>query len=191
MADPFDIFNLWFKEACLLEASYPEAMCLSTVSKEGQPHSRQVLLKDYSEKGFVFFTNIQSQKGIDITHNARVSLNFYWKSLQKQVRIEGEAHAVKDQMADDYFATRPTESKLGAWASKQSSVLKKRKDLEDAIKMYADEFYHEGIPRPPHWSGYCVVPHRFEFWVEKPFRMHERVAFRKEEGRWLSFELYP
>lgn len=191
MADPFDIFGLWFKEACVNESTYPDAMCLSTVSKTGQPHSRYVLLKNYSPKGFVFFTHLHSQKGVDIAHNARVALNFYWKSLQKQVRIEGEAILVDDKMADEYFATRPTESKLGAWASKQSSVLKNRKDLDGAMKMYADEFYHEGIPRPPHWSGYCVVPHLFEFWVEKPFRLHERVIFKKEHGHWLSFDLYP
>ncbi|MBX9977695.1 MAG: pyridoxamine 5'-phosphate oxidase [Alphaproteobacteria bacterium] len=191
MTDPFDLFTLWFKEACLREESYPDAMCVSTVSKEGQPSSRQVLLKHYSHEGFVFFTNTQSRKGKDIADNPNVALNFYWKSIKRQIRIEGEAHRVSDALANEYFITRPGESKIGAWASKQSKILPSRDELDQAISFYAAEFQDEPITRPPHWSGYCIVPKLFEFWTELPFRLHDRTVFQKDSDGWQTFKLYP
>lgn len=190
-ANPLDLFTLWYREACAQEESYPEAMNLSTVSAEGKPSSRMVLMKDFSEEGITFYTNTQSRKGKEIGNNPFVALNFYWKSIKKQIRIEGKATPVDASTTDAYFQERLPESQLGAWASKQSEILSSMEEFEERISSYAEKFKNHIIPRPPHWSGYAVSLDTIEFWEEQPFRLHRRLVYKRLSDSWTTERIYP
>ena len=189
--NPFDLFREWFEEASKKEINDPNAMSLSTLSEDNKISSRIVLLKDFNENGFVFYTNFESKKGVSILSNPNVALNFYWKSLHKQIRIEGKALKVNDKEADEYFSSRPRGSKIGAWASNQSSELSSRKKLDENFSLYNEKFFEDNVPRPPHWSGFKVEPLLIEFWQEMPSRLHDRLEYKKENNKWLARKLFP
>ena len=190
-ADPLDLFNKWYQEAKANEINDPNAMNLATVGSDLRPSSRIVLLKSYSNSGFVFFTNLNSKKGITISYNSKVALNFHWKSINKQIRIEGIASLVSQKEADKYFDTRSEESRIGAWASKQSSELNSREELEKIFEEYKKKFKGRKIPRPIYWSGFNVNPKIIEFWQNKPYRLHDRVRFAMIKKKWVAKRLYP
>lgn len=189
--NPIELFNEWFEEAKKSESLLPEATCLATSSKSGFPSARMVLLKAVDERGFVFYTNLNSIKSQNLTENPLASLCFHWKSLRKQIRIEGEVEPVSEEEADAYFASRPRQSQIGAWASSQSSVMENSFDLEKAVARYAIEFGVGKIPRPEFWSGFRVKPSRIEFWQDKVFRLHDRYEFKKDTNEWIKNLLYP
>ena len=189
--DPFLLFEEWFEEAKLKEQNDPNAMNLSTISKDLKPSSRIVLLKSFDQDGFVFYTNLQSTKGISLLSNSNASLTFHWKSLLKQIRIEGKAHQVTNKEADDYFNSRPMESRIAAWASNQSSELSDRQELIDKFSLYKKKFQQNSITRPPHWTGFRVEPNLIEFWKDMPFRLHDRLEYKKINNKWISKKLYP
>ena len=189
--DPFVLFKKWFEEASKKEINDPNAMNLSTISKDLKPSSRMVLLKHYNKEGFIFYTNTKSKKGKSISNNPNVSLNFHWKSLLRQVRIEGKVSQVSNKEANDYYNTRPKESRIGAWASNQSEELKERKNLHEKIEFYRNQFREDIIKRPPHWTGFKVKPCLIEFWQHMPFRLHDRLEFMKINHQWISRKLYP
>tara|TARA_B100001105_G_scaffold160813_1_gene129394 strand:- start:102 stop:707 length:606 start_codon:yes stop_codon:yes gene_type:complete len=189
--DPIVLFGKWFEEAKQKEVKDPNAMNLATTSNNLKPSSRIVLLKSFDEKGFVFYTNSKSKKGNSIISNPHVALNFYWKSLFRQIRIEGMAKQVSENEADTYFNSRPKESKIGAWASKQSSNLKNRKELENKFAEYSQKYKNKIIPRPTYWTGFRVEPSLIEFWQDMPFRLHDRVEYKKSGKNWLTKRLYP
>jgi len=190
-SDPLKLFEKWFMEAIKSEASDPNAMNLATISKNFKPSSRIVLLKNFDKKGFVFYTNLKSRKGISILANSSVVLNFYWKSLFRQIRIEGKAKVVSNKDADEYFNSRPRESKISAWASNQSSRLKSRKELQDKFDFYKNKFKNKEISRPSNWKGFRVNPKTIEFWQKNPFRLHDRVEYTKKGKIWSKIRLYP
>jgi len=190
-ANPFDLFNKWYKEATINEINNPNAMNLATVSKDLHPSSRMMLLKSHSTSGFIFYTNLNSRKGITINDNSKVALNFHWKSILKQIRIEGIAKLVDANIADNYFDSRSEESRIGAWASSQSSELSSREELENKVNEYKKSFQGKKIPRPENWSGFIVEPELIEFWQQMPFRLHDRVEFVLSEDKWISKRLYP
>jgi len=189
--NPFSLFKEWFDEAKKNEINDANAMNLSTISKSNFPSSRMVLLKGFDDRGFVFYTNINSKKGKDIINNPNVSLNFHWKSITKQVRIEGKAVSVSDKEADEYFNSRPKESRIGAWASNQSSKMNNREDLIEKYSFYKGKFKEDKIPRPDYWSGFRVVPRLIEFWQDMPFRLHDRLEFIKINNKWETKKLFP
>ena len=189
--NPFSLFKEWFDEAQKNEINDANAMNLSTISKSNFPSSRMVLLKDFDDRGFVFYTNTNSKKGKDIINNPNVSLNFHWKSITKQVRIEGKAISVSDKEADEYFNSRPKESRIGAWASNQSSKMNNREDLIENYNFYKNKFKEGSIPRPDYWSGFRVVPILIEFWQDMPFRLHDRLEFIKINNKWETKKLFP
>jgi len=189
--DPINLFNSWFKEASISEINDPNAMNLSTISKDLKPSSRMVLLKDFSQNGFIFYTNLNSKKGESIIKNPNVALNFHWKSLLRQVRIEGKAKKILDEEADEYYESRTEDSKIGAWASNQSSELKSREELEKKVKYYKKKFENKKIIRPSFWTGYRVKPDLIEFWHDMPFRLHDRLEYKKINNVWISKKLYP
>ena len=166
-------------------------MNLSTISPELKPSSRMVLLKDFDSDGFIFYTNISSKKGNSILNNPNVALNFHWKSLLRQIRIEGIAHQVSDKIADEYFNSRHNESKIGAWASKQSKELIDRNILEKRFSYYKDNFKDKEILRPTFWTGFRVEPSLMEFWQDMPFRLHDRLEFKMIDNKWISKKLFP
>ena len=192
-SDPFGLFAEWLKDAEKSEPNDPNSMALATVDDEGLPNVRMVLMKDYSETGFVFYTNYESQKGQEIQSNMKAALLFHWKSLRRQVRVRGLVEKVSDAEADAYFNSRPRDSRIGAWASAQSRPLEGRFALEASVAMYAARYALGNVPRPPHWSGFRVKPLSIEFWHDRPFRLHDRVVFRREkpEGSWNKARLYP
>ena len=192
-SDPFDLFQDWFNEAQGCEAiEEPTAMTLATVDAHGMPWPRIVLLKDISEQGFTFYTNLESIKGKHLADNPRAGLCFYWEPIQKQVRIVGNVERVSDDDADAYFASRPRESQLGAWASKQSTPLASMNDLMTRVGEFAQQFADQDVPRPPFWSGYRLAPTVIEFWLRQPFRLHDRLEYtRDDQGVWGSENLYP
>jgi pyridoxamine 5'-phosphate oxidase len=191
MTDPLALFEQWFAEARASEINDPEAMALATADAAGQPSVRMVLLKGHGADGFVFYTNEQSAKGEQLEANPRAALLFHWKSLRRQVRIEGRVERVTSSEADAYFASRARDSQLGAWASDQSRPLDSRKTFEQRFEQVASRFEGQEVPRPPHWGGYRVIPVRIEFWSDRPHRLHERRLFTRTEGGWTEGLLYP
>ena len=190
--DPIALFREWLAEATQREPNDPTAMALATVGADGQPSVRMVLLKGVDERGFVFYTNLESQKGQELAANPRASLLFHWKSLRRQVRVEGEVGGVSEAEADAYFATRPRGAQIGAWASRQSHPLEGRFALERRVAEYTAKFGLGTIPRPKFWSGYRVTPHRIEFWQDRPFRLHDRLVFmHADDDAWRTDKLYP
>jgi pyridoxamine 5'-phosphate oxidase len=192
MADPHSLFEEWFAKAKASEPNDPDAMALATAGADGHPHVRMVLLKEHGPDGFVFYTNEQSAKGDQLRENARAALLFHWKSLRRQVRVEGAVERVSSNEADAYFATRGRDSQLGAWASHQSRPLDTRETFENRFEEMNCRFDDEHVPRPPHWGGYRVIPERMEFWTDRPHRLHERRLFtRPADGDWIEGLLYP
>ncbi len=189
--DPFVRFGKVFDEAVAAGMANPNAMSLGSVSADGQPSARTVLLKDFDPRGFVFYTNFESRKGREILANPRVSLNFYWRELGKQVIILGQASRVDDAEADEYFATRPLGSQLGAWASQQSRPLESTAHLLKEVAKVEARFLGRKVERPPHWSGFRVAPHWIEFWVEGRFRLHERTVYEPDGDTWKHYRLNP
>jgi len=191
--DPLALFADWFEEAKRSEAADPNAMALSTVDADGLPDVRMVLMKGYDARGFVFYTNLESQKGRELAANPKAGLLFHWKSLTRQVRIRGPVERVTDEEADAYYATRPRGAQIGAWASRQSAPLEDRFALEKAVARFTAKYAIGAVPRPPHWSGFRVVPLVIEFWHDRPFRLHQRVEFRRAspDAPWTKVGLYP
>ena len=190
-ADPFELFDDWFAEARAKEPNDPEAMALATATADGRPSVRMVLLKGHGPGGFRFYTNLDSKKGGDIAANPHVALLFHWKSLRRQVRIEGVADSCDMAEADAYFAGRSRDSQLGAWASDQSRPLTDRKTFEARYDEMRERFEGMAVPRPPRWSGFTVVPDRIEFWSDRPHRLHERRLFTRSADGWSEGLLYP
>jgi pyridoxamine 5'-phosphate oxidase len=191
--EPLRLFAGWFAEAQRAEPVNPEAMALATVDPDGLPNARMVLLKGFDERGFVFYTNIDSIKGRELAVAPKAALTFYWKSLQRQVRIRGAVEPVSEEEADAYFASRSRMAQIGAWASKQSAALESRLAFEKAIARFTGKFAIGTVPRPPNWSGYRVVPIEIEFWQERPFRLHDRISFTRAAPSmpWNKARLYP
>lgn len=189
--DPFALFDAWFAEARESESNDPNAMALATADAGGRPTLRMVLLKGHGPEGFVFYTNRESRKAGDLAENAQAALLFHWKSLRRQVRIEGAVAQVTDTESDAYFATRSRDSQLGAWASDQSRPLDARATFEARFAAMAAKFEGSDVPRPPHWGGYRVAPARIEFWQDRAHRLHERRLFVNDGGVWTEGLLYP
>jgi pyridoxamine 5'-phosphate oxidase len=190
--DPIDIFTQWLAAAGKTEPNDPNAMALATVDADGMPSVRMVLLKDHGADGFVFYTNLESRKGEALAANPRAALLFHWKSLQRQVRVEGVVTPVSEEEADAYYASRARDSRIGAWASDQSRPLSGRAELLARVAEFGARHAVGEIPRPPHWSGFRVAPERIELWQDKPFRLHERRLFIADgAGGWKESMLYP
>lgn len=189
--DPIPLFQTWFGEAIHSGIKEPSAMTVTTVDADGWPDARMMLLKSVDERGFVFYTNLASAKAQALRHDPRVALCFYWAEIGKQVRVRGRANIVSDEEADDYFATRPRLSQISAWASKQSQPMRGYFELEARVAKAALHFGLEKVPRPPFWSGFRVVPARIEFWIQKPFRRHQRIVYDRVPDGWRKEWLYP
>ncbi len=190
--DPVALFANWLNDASESEPNDPTAVALATVDADGLPDVRMVLLKGFDATGFVFYTNYQSAKGTEILGSMKAAMCFHWKSLRRQVRLRGPVEKVTAQEADDYFETRPRGSRIGAWASKQSRQLESRFALEKAVAEYTAKFGIGKIPRPDHWSGFRIKPVQFEFWHDRPFRLHDRLLFASNgKGGWETSRLYP
>ena len=190
-ADPFALFAAWMAEASAKEINDPNAMTLATATAGGVPSARIVLLKGVDPRGFVFYTNTRSRKGAELTENPAAALLFHWKTLQRQIRIEGRVEHVTDAEADTYYASRPRISRLGAWASAQSRPLKDRETFERDLANVEARFPDETIPRPPFWSGWRLRPDHFEFWQDQQYRLHDRLTFARTTNGWLPGRLYP
>ncbi|MBL4639207.1 MAG: pyridoxamine 5'-phosphate oxidase [Kordiimonadaceae bacterium] len=190
---PFALVNEWVAEAEASEPNDPTAMSLATTTLSGRPSVRMVLLKGCDERGLVFYTNQESRKGIDLSENPNAALLFHWKSLRRQIRVEGAVELVSDAEADDYFASRPRASQIGAWASAQSRPMGSRFEFETAIGKYTAKFGIKSVPRPDYWVGYRLKPDYFEFWRDKKFRLHERKIFEISDSNseWQCLEIYP
>ena len=190
--DPFALFETWFAEAQASEPNDPDAMALATSTSDGRPSVRMVLMRLHDPRGFGFFTNLESRKGEEIAANPHAALCIHWKSLRKQVRAEGRLERVSDTEADGYFASRSPNSRIGAWASDQSRPLDSRATFLDRIEEAKQRFGESDVPRPPHWSGFRLVPERIEFWEDGEFRLHHRRLFtRRADGGWSEGLLYP
>jgi pyridoxamine 5'-phosphate oxidase len=189
--DPISLFNTWFAEADAAEHSLATACCLATADARGIPSARMVLLKDADAEGFVFYTNLESRKGHELLGNPNAALCFHWKSLQRQVRVEGAVEPLSDGEADVYFASRPRGAQIGAWASKQSRALEGRFELEKRIAQYSAKFHIGTVPRPEFWTGFRIKPKAIEFWEEQLFRLHDRLVFIQAETGWTTERLFP
>lgn len=190
--EPFVLFKQWFKEAETQEVAEPNAACLATADEYGRPAARTVLVKDFGETGFVFFTNRDSRKGRALAVNPHAAMTFYWKSIARQVHIEGGVVMLDDAESDAYYHTRPRGSRIGAWASQQSHPMEKREMLLGRVQDYEKKYAHdENIPRPPHWGGYRLAPVRIEFWQEGKFRLHHRILYTRMGSNWQRQMLYP
>ena len=191
--DPFELFKIWMEDAKRTEPNDPNALALATASKEGIPSVRMVLLKEFNEDGFKFYTNLQSEKSHDIKNNPNAAMCFHWKSLLRQVRIIGPVNQVSNKIADKYFKSRGYESRIGAWASKQSSDLNSRKELIESIESFKKKFNDKNlVPRPDHWSGWNLSPVSIEFWLDGENRIHERLKyFKDKKNKWIKSLLSP
>jgi len=190
--NPISLFKEWFEEAKKYEINDPNAFALSTFDENAYPSVRIVLLKEFNEAGFVFYSNLNSDKSKSIKHNPNIAMCFHWKSLLRQIRITGTAFQISDKEADEYFKTRSYESKVGAWASDQSSILNKRQDLYDSIKKYENKFKDsKDVPRPKHWSGWRLKPKEIEFWLNEKNRIHQRLKYIKKNNNWEKVLLNP
>ncbi|SIP97751.1 Pyridoxamine 5'-phosphate oxidase [Rhizobium sp. RU35A] len=192
-SEPFALFAQWLKDAEGSEINDPNAVALASVDEQGLPNVRMVLLKGFDARGFVFYTNFESQKGREILGQQKAAMCFHWKSLRRQVRLRGPVSVVSDEEADAYYASRPRGSRIGAWASKQSRPLESRFALEKAVAEYTARHAIGEIPRPAHWSGFRIEPTSIEFWHDRPFRLHDRVEFRRPapDGDWSKVRMYP
>jgi pyridoxamine 5'-phosphate oxidase len=193
MSDPYAKFAAWFADAVATEPNDPNAVVLATATPDGLPAARTLLMKDWDARGFVLYTNKVSRKGQELAANPRCALLFYWKLTHRQVRIEGVVEDVTDEEADAYYASRARVSRLGAWASLQSQELPSREVLERRVAEVEARYPGEEIPRPPHWSGYRILPSRFEFWQDMPFRLHDRTIYTPNgpDGGWATHKIYP
>lgn len=189
--NPLEQYALWFEEAVSAQLLDPYAMSLTTVNSIGQPSTRIVYMRGIKDGGFIFYTNYDSSKGKDLNANHKVSLNFFWGELERQIRVEGEVVKISAEDSDTYFSKRPRESQLGAWASSQSEELENRKQLEDKVAHFTEKFNGEDVPRPEHWGGYIVKPTKIEFWQGRPNRLHDRIVYTKDNGDWKQSRLSP
>lgn len=188
--NPIEQFKIWLQEAMSAQVPEPTAMNVASVGENGKPQARMVLLKEVNEQGFVFFSNYASRKGQSIAANPFVALTFFWAELERQVRVEGNIFRLPENQSDEYFASRPYQSRLGAWASEQSSVISDKTTLVTRAALFAAK-YPLNVPRPPHWGGYVVVPERVEFWQGRPSRLHDRIEYLHENGVWTKHRLAP
>ena len=193
LVDPLKLFKVWMDEAKKSEPNDPNAVSLATSNKENTPSVRMVLLKDFNANGFVFYTNLNSQKGEELKENPKAAMCFHWKSLLRQIRINGKVMHVTDEEADQYYNSRAYESRIGAWASKQSSILNNREELFNSIKEYKEKYNEKtNVPRPSHWSGWNLSPSSIEFWLDGENRIHERLKYKKDSsGQWIRSLLSP
>jgi pyridoxamine 5'-phosphate oxidase len=191
--DPIDLFEVWMNEARKTEPNDPNAVALGTSDQNNSPSIRMVLLKDFNKDGFVFYTNLNSQKGNELKNNPKAAMCFHWKSLLRQVRVKGVVQKVSNEVADEYYNTRGYESRIGAWASKQSSILDNRNELLNSIKKYKKKYNNKNeVPRPDYWSGWNLTPSSIEFWLDGDSRIHERLEYSKDKlGNWNKFLLSP
>ena len=190
--NPFELFTIWMEKATKNEINDPNALSLATTDKSGKPSVRMVLLKGINEEGFIFYTNLKSKKSLDLKENPQASMCFYWKSLLRQITIDGVVDKVTDQVADHYFNSRIYDSRIGAWASNQSDVLQNKEELLKKIEKYKKRFLNQkNVPRPPHWSGWCLIPDSIEFWLRGENRIHERLKYNKTNDGWKKILLYP
>lgn len=190
--NPFKQFQVWFDQALAAQLPEPNAMTVATVTKDGKPRARVVLLKNFDERGFVFYTNYHSHKGQELADNPQAAIAFWWAELERQVRIEGRVEKVSEQESDEYFHSRPVNSRLGAWASNQSQVIESREILEQRAQELKIEYENQDIPRPPHWGGFRVIPTAIEFWQGRPSRLHDRLLYTLlDDGTWQIDRLSP
>jgi len=191
--DPIELFRVWMEEAKKTEPNDPNALALATSDKDNTPSVRMVLLKDFSKDSFTFYTNLNSQKGNELKSNPKAAMCFHWKSLLRQIRITGQIKKVSDKVADEYYNTRGYESRIGAWASKQSTILKNRDELLKSIEAFKQKYNDQSkVPRPDHWSGWNLIPSSIEFWLDGDSRIHERLKYDREEtGSWIKSLLNP
>ena len=190
--NPFDLFKIWMKEAEKKEPNDPNAFNVATVDSTGQPDNRVVLLKGLTDKSFIFYTNLESKKGRDLRHNPKASMCFHWKSLLRQIRIQGSVELVDSKTADDYFNSRAYGSRIGAWASSQSEVMKHRDEFEEKIEEFKKKYPDENnVPRPPYWSGWALTPYKIEFWKDVKNRLHQRLCYSRIRDTWSKEILYP
>lgn len=191
LPDPIEQFELWFKEAESAGVQEPNTMTLATVNQSGQPTIRVVLMKEITDQGLVFYSNFRSRKGRELKKNPRAALNFYWQSMERQVRFDGAVTMIPHSKSDNYFQTRPRGSQLGAWVSAQSEAIPSRDYLEDQLKSFESKFEGKDIPRPPHWGGYLLTPERVEFWQGRENRLHDRIQYTCVNSLWEKCRLAP
>lgn len=189
--NPYALFERWFEEAVGAQVLDPYAMIIATADHAAQPSSRVVYMRDISEKGLIFYTNYQSHKASDLDSNPKIGALFFWGDLERQIRIEGLVEKVSAETSDAYFASRPRESQIGAWASEQSSEITSREELEARVKLFEAQFKDGEVPRPPHWGGFLIKPFLFEFWQGRPSRLHDRIVYTLHQDSWKRSRLAP